>query len=80
MPEILSANAKEFYCRTVRKLTEMGIPFLVGGAYALQRYTGIVRHTKDFDIFIRRGDYVRLMEVLKEAGCRTELTFPHWLG
>jgi hypothetical protein len=64
----------------VQKLTERGIPFLVGGAYALQRYTGIVRHTKDFDIFIRRGDYVRLMEVLKEAGCRTELTFPHWLG
>ena len=61
-------------------LTDHEIAFLVGGAYALQRYTGIVRHAHDFDIFIRRGDYVRLMELLTEAGCRTELTYPHWLG
>lgn len=80
MPEILSTGAKEFYCRTVKLLTEAGIPFLVGGAYALQRYTGVVRHTKDFDIFIRRGDYVRLMDLLAQNGCRTELTYPHWLG
>jgi len=80
MPDIMSEEARAFYCRTVKLLTEAEIPFLVGGAYALQRYTGIVRHTKDFDIFIRRGDYVRLMDLLAGSGCRTELTFPHWLG
>jgi len=80
MPDILTEEARAFYCRTVKLLAEEEIPFLVGGAYALRRYTGIVRHTKDFDIFIRRGDYVRLMEKLEAAGCRTELTFPHWLG
>jgi hypothetical protein len=80
MPDIMSEEARAFYCRTVKLLTDAEIPFLVGGAYALQRYTGIVRHTKDLDIFIRRGDYVRLMNLLAESGCRTELTFPHWLG
>jgi hypothetical protein len=80
MPDIMSEDARAFYCRTVKILTDAEIPFLVGGAYALQRYTGIVRHTKDFDIFIRRGDYVRLMDLLANSGCRTELTFPHWLG
>ena len=29
------------------------MPFLVGGAYAFARYTGIERHTKDFDVFVR---------------------------
>jgi hypothetical protein len=80
MPDIMSEEARAYYCRTVKLLTDAEIPFLVGGAYALQRYTGIVRHTKDFDIFIRRGDYVRLMDLLADSGCRTELTFPHWLG
>ena len=30
------------------------VPFLVGGAYAFAHYTGIVRHTKDLDLFVRR--------------------------
>jgi len=81
MPDnVLTTEARAFYCRTVELLNESNIPFLVGGAYALQRYTGIERHTKDFDVFIRRGDYCRMMEVLSASGCRTELTFPHWLG
>jgi hypothetical protein len=77
---VLTSAARVFYCRTLQTLKEAGIPFLVGGAYALQRYTGIERHTKDFDMFIRRGDYHRLMEVLSADGCHTELTYPHWLG
>ncbi|MEO8623094.1 MAG: hypothetical protein ABI625_18610, partial [bacterium] len=43
-------------------------------------YTGIVRDTKDFDIFLRPADLERAMEALRGAGYRTELTFPHWLG
>jgi hypothetical protein len=57
-----------------------GVPFLVGGAYAFGRYTGILRHTKDFDIFVRPCDVPRTLATLKAAGGVTELTFPHWLG
>lgn len=57
-----------------------GVPFLVGGAYAFARYTGIERHTKDFDVFIRREDFDRARKVFESAGYQTELTFPHWLG
>jgi len=76
----LDPSARGFYRRTLALLSESGVQFLVGGAYALARYTGIERHTKDFDIFIRSGDYDTVMKVLERAGCRTELTFPHWLG
>jgi hypothetical protein len=64
----------------MRALDEAGVPFLVGGAYALHRYAGIERHTKDFDVFVRPGDCRRALGALAAMGCRTELAFPHWLG
>src|SRR5207248_141969 len=57
-----------------------GIDVLVGGAYAFARYTGIERHTKDFDVFVRRRDFQRTLEALARAGYHTEVPFPHWLG
>ena len=70
----------QFYRQVLDILTESGVPFLVGGAYAFNRYTGINRHTRDLDIFIRRDDYERISEALRKSGHETELTFPHWLG
>jgi len=64
----------------ISRLNEARAPFLVGGAYALGRYTGIVRDTKDFDIFVRRRDLDGIMNVLSAAGCSADLVFPHWLG
>jgi len=77
---VLEPETHQFYVRTMQLLNDAQAPYLVGGAYALGRYTGIHRHTKDFDIFVRREDYDRTMEVLGGDGCTTELTFPHWLG
>jgi hypothetical protein len=76
----LSQEASEFYRRTMRTLQENGLPFLVGGAYAFARYTGIVRHTKDFDIFVHPRDFDRILELLEQSGSRIERNFPHWLG
>jgi hypothetical protein len=61
-------------------LRDAGIVFLVGGAYAYARYTGIARHTKDFDIFVRETHIERVLDVLARTGSSTEVTFPHWLG
>jgi hypothetical protein len=70
-----------FYRRVMTTLREGGVPFMVGGAYALARYTGIGRATKDFDVFLRRQDMDRALAVLGTiAGCRTEITYGHWLG
>ncbi|HET7710558.1 MAG TPA: nucleotidyltransferase family protein [Thermoanaerobaculia bacterium] len=77
---LLSPEAKAFYQRALKTLEERGVPYLVGGAYAFARYTGIERHTKDFDVFIRRADYGRAANALEDAGYTTELLFPHWLG
>ena len=61
-------------------LSDAAVPFLVGGSHAFLEYTGIVRNTKDFDLFVRHADVDRAMGALRDAGYRTELTFPHWLG
>lgn len=76
----LDERAHAFYLRTLALLADAGIPFLVGGAYALTYYTGIERHTKDLDVFVRREHYGDVERALAGAGIPTELTFPHWLG
>lgn len=73
-------DEREVYTRALRALEAAGVPFLVGGAYAFGYYTGIARHTKDFDIFVRRADVRAAFEALAAEGFETELTFPHWLG
>jgi hypothetical protein len=80
MPLQLEPRTREFYRRAMTIMKEAGIPFLVGGAYAMERYTGIERHTKDFDIFVRPSDAGRILELFDSAGYYTELTHPHWLG
>lgn len=72
--------AHDFYRRTMETLNAAGLPYLVGGGYALGHYTAVERDTKDFDIFVRRDEYDPIMKVLAQAGFHTELTFPHWLG
>ncbi|OGW41823.1 MAG: hypothetical protein A2010_06520 [Nitrospirae bacterium GWD2_57_9] len=76
----IDAASREFYRRAILTVQAAGIPLLVGGAFAFERYTGVSRHTKDFDIFIRARDTEPVLEVLKKAGFNTEITAPHWLA
>jgi hypothetical protein len=78
--ELLSEETKEVYREAMRTFDEAKVPFLVGGAYAYARYTGIERHTKDFDVFVRPGDLKGALGALARAGWKTERTFSHWLG
>jgi Uncharacterised nucleotidyltransferase len=76
----LEPRIYNFYCAALSSLQQARVPFLVGGAYALALHTGIVRHTKDFDIFTRPKDCERVLQVLAASGYRTELTDPRWLA
>jgi hypothetical protein len=79
-PTPLSSEIAAFYRHAMAVLEEAGIPFLVGGAYAFARYTGIVRDTKDFDLFILPRDFDAALAALAAAGYPVERNFPHWLG
>jgi hypothetical protein len=83
MPSVfdeLEPRTSRFYFHALNVLREARVPYLLGGAYAFAHYTGIVRHTKDLDLFVRRTDAARALDVLAHAGYRTEMTFSHWLG
>ena len=79
-PEHLDPATFAFYRACMLALNEARCDYLVGGAYAFARYTGIERHTKDFDIFCRQKDVDPILTVLDRLGCQTEQTFPHWLA
>ena len=53
---------------------------MVGGAYALKTHTGIWRDTKDLDLFLRKDQVQRALDVLARAGYRTEMTDEIWLA
>jgi hypothetical protein len=75
-----SPDAFRFYGHALEVMQASGVPFLLGGAYAFGYYTGITRHTKDLDLFVRQADARRTVDVFAAAGYRAELIFSHWLA
>ena len=51
--------------RAIEVLQAAGVPYVVGGANAYATYTGIYRDTKDLDLFPRKRDALRALEVLE---------------
>ena len=73
-------KTNNFYVSVLKTLNDAEIPFLVGGACMLERITGIVRPTKDFDLHVRPEQLPQVFAILDLAGYQTEMTFSHWLG
>lgn len=73
-------DVEAFYRDALQCLIESGVSFMVAGAYALRAYTGIVRDTKDFDVFCTPGDFPRLLEALGAYGYETEVTDANWIA
>src|SRR5438270_10647268 len=76
----LAPETESFYRTALEALRDAEVPFLLGGAFALEHYTAITRNTHDIDAFVREADAARALETLAHAGYATDLKFPHWLG
>ena len=74
------SSLNDFHLRSVVALQDRDVPFLIGGAYAVEAYAGVSRRTKDFDLFVRPRHVDAALEALAHAGYQTETTFPHWLA
>jgi hypothetical protein len=73
-------EAHGFYLHAMDILDAAGIDYAVGGAYALAVHSGIVRHTKDLDVFLKKDSLDTALAAFEHAGFRTELTHPHWIA
>lgn len=73
-------SRRAFYTRTIEILTHHGVEFMIGGGHAFNAYTKMDRASKDFDVFVRQESCSRALQIMREEGYTTELSFPHWLG
>ncbi|MEW5726684.1 MAG: nucleotidyltransferase [Pseudomonadota bacterium] len=73
-------EAEDFYAEALRELKLSGIPFLLGGTYAVCAYTGMTRPTKDMDVFCRAGDYPRVLAHFSRRGFETEVEDERWIA
>jgi Nucleotidyl transferase of unknown function (DUF2204) len=76
----LPPDAAELYRDVLLAMNEHGIPYAVAGAFALQKYTGIWRITKDLDLFVKAIDVPAALEYLCQQGFRCETLDPVWLS
>lgn len=73
-------EAHAFYKEALEGMNECGVPYMLGGAFAMFHHTGIYRDTKDLDVFCRSADYPRILKHFASKGYRTELTDVRWLA
>jgi hypothetical protein len=73
-------EAEAFYIEGLKLLAQSGIPFLLSGTYALTAYTGVVRPTKDLDVFCRAGDYPRILAFFQDRGFDVSVEDERWLA
>ncbi len=71
---------RNMYRRALTALHESGIPFLIGGAYALGLHTQIHRETKDLDIFTLPRYCADMLKLFADLGYPSRMVARHWLG
>jgi hypothetical protein len=78
--EMESNGAATFYKEALTLLDETGVPYMLGGGFAIFHYTGFTRDCKDLDIFVRSIDYPAVLKAFAEKGYETELHDVRWLA
>lgn len=61
-------------------MNERQIPYVVSGAFALQKHTGIWRDTKDLDLFVPGECVAEALCQLRQDGFETEVCDTIWLA
>jgi predicted nucleotidyltransferase len=76
----LPPEAADLYREVLVAMNDRGVPYAVAGAFALQKYTGICRITKDLDLFIKPEDVPAALKYLGEHDFLCETLDPVWLS
>lgn len=66
-------QAEKFYDKLLGVMIKKKLPFMIGGTFAFNQYTGLDRPTGDIDIKIPIEDYPTILKTLADAGYKTEL-------
>lgn len=75
-----SPEARSCYEEALKTLLELGISFVVGGAFAVHTHTGIWRTTKDLDLLLTAESLPSALDHLAAKGFQTYVKDPVWLA
>ena len=80
VPPDFPPEQRALFCEVLEHLNQTGLPYVVSGAFALQKHTGIWRDTKDLDLFLPAEAVQEALRHLQEQGFETEVRDPVWLA
>lgn len=81
LPPHLHCKSCATFARAIETLTTAGVPFLVGGGFAVEVYLDAPRaRIKDLDLFIKPVDLGTALQALSKHGFRTKLHEAGWLA
>lgn len=75
-------KAEAFYDKLIAVLIKKQMPFMIGGTFAFNEYTGLLRETGDIDIKVPYEDHPMVLKTLTDSGYKPELveTGLSWLA
>jgi len=76
----LESPAHAFYAEVLKTLKESKFTFMVAGGFAVNAYTGLRRPTKDIDIFVKAGDYPKILNKFTSLGYKTQVSDERWIA
>lgn len=72
--------AHAFYAEVLKILKDSKFTFMVAGGFAVNAYTGLQRPTKDIDIFVKAGDYPKILNKFTSLGYKTQVSDERWIA
>jgi len=72
--------AHAFYAEVLKILKDSKFTFMVAGGFAVNAYTGLRRPTKDIDIFVKAGDYPKILNKFTSLGYKTQVSDERWIA
>jgi len=80
MTNKLESPAHAFYAEVLKILKESKFTFMVAGGFAVNAFTGLRRRTKDIDIFVKAGDYPKILNKFTSLGYKTQVSDERWIA
>jgi hypothetical protein len=72
--------AHAFYTEVLKILKDSKFTFMVAGGFAVNAYTGLQRPTKDIDVFVKAGDYPKILNKFTSLGFKTTVHDERWIA
>ena len=79
-PPNFPPEQRRLFVEVLELMNARNVPYVVSGAFALQKHTGIWRDTKDLDLFLAPEDVPKALSELAAHGFETEVCDPVWLA